>query len=114
MLRYLFSLLKVVKVSGTVRHGERHLLNTLLLYCLTVCYIFQQKTDDGNNSVVLVQVPPIDALVVPQFLYSDLLSDPNHFSWWLSGSEKILTIILPLFRQNSGKKTHDLELARLA
>ena len=95
MLRYLFSLLKVVIVSVTVRH----LLNTLLLYCLTVCYIFQQKTDDGNNSVMLVQVPPIDALVVPQFLYSDLLSDPNHFSCWLSGSEKFW----PLFYLYLGK-----------
>ena len=60
MLRYLFSLLNFEKVSVTVLHGERHLLNTLLLHSallLYCCYIFQQRTDDGNNSVVLVLVP---------------------------------------------------------
>ena len=82
-------------------------ITALLLYCLLI-YIFQQKTDDGNNSVVLVVVP-----VVPQFLYSDLISDPNHFSCWLSGSEKFCPLFYLYLGKTQARRHTTWRLARL-
>ena len=74
-----------------------------LLYCFTVCYIFKQKTDDGNNSVVLVVVPGPPVSILWPAIWPQPCKLVAQRKW------KILAIILPLFRQNSGKKTHDLD-----